>query len=120
MLQFDALSAPQVRAAAGLLQQHVTDGHTRPDHSTSAEKDEPAGQHQASDAAGGTDGEETMQPAAADQHAADAAAEATAAMPLQPSCTVVIRMDPSPEYVVAVLACVALGCANHPRNALLA
>ena len=117
-LHADSLSTPQVRAAAKLLQRHVAHGHPRHEHSTSAADHEPvavqqpAGLHQASDAAGCTGGQQATQPTAAGQHAAQAAADTTAAVPLQPNCTVAILMDSSPEYVVAVLACVAVGYAT--------
>ena len=115
----------QVLTAAGLLQQHTTYKYTSPDLSSSAGKDgpsaipQPAGLLQASDAAGHTGGQQATQPAAG-HRAAQAAAEAAAASPLQPTSTIAILMGPSPEYVVAVLACVAIGCADHPKNLLLA
>lgn len=117
-LHANSLSAPQACAAAKLLQRHVAHGHTRHEHSTSAADHEPvavqqpAGLHQASDAAGSTGGQQATQPTAAGQHAAQAAADTAAAVPLQPNCTAAILMDPSPEYVVAVLACVAVGYAT--------
>ena len=116
-LHANLLSAPQVCAAAKLLQRHAAHGRTKHDHSTSASEREPvavqqpAGLHQASDAAGSTGGQQATQPTAAGQRAVQAAAD-MAAVPLQPNCTVAIMMDPSPEYVVAVLACVAVGYAT--------
>lgn len=116
-LHANLLSAPQVCAAAKLLQRHAAHGRTKHDHSTSASEHEPvavrqlAGLHQASDAAGSTGGQQATQPTAAGQRAVQAAAD-MAAVPLQPNCTVAIMMDPSPEYVVAVLACVAVGYAT--------
>lgn len=63
------------------------------------------------------------QAAAASQHGAASAAPAvaveSATESLQPDSTVGILMDPSPEYIVALLTCVATGCAcaecsNYP------
>jgi hypothetical protein len=105
----------QVYTAAGSLEPLVTSGRIQADDGSSGADQAPAttairtsaGVQHASSAAACRSNQ--YEPPSAGRLAPRTGVETAAASPSRPGCTVAVWMAPSLEYVVAVLACVAIG-----------